>query len=123
MTWRLIRISGNILSLFLTCFTVGTGIGFILGEIVARTWERPAQIDFAEGAAAIGGGAACVVGPILYYIVLGRRVSFEEFASTVAFAAVVGFLVSLTGSEFITSTVPVAGAVLAAIAIKVRRDT
>ena len=123
MIWRVIRISGNILSLFLTCFTVGAGIGFILGEIIARTWERPAQIDFAEGAAGIGGGAACIVGPLLYYIVLGRRVSFEEFATIVAFAVVAGSLAGLTGSEFITPAVPVVGAALAAIAIMVRRNS
>jgi len=121
MIWRLIRVGGNVLALFLTCFIVGTGVGFNLGEITARTWERPAQIAFSEGAAGIGGGVACILGPILYYIILGRRVSFEEFAIIVASAFIGGSLAGLAGSEFITPIIPVLVSAIAATIIKFQR--
>src|ERR1700722_840124 len=102
MIRRVIHAIENIVSLILTCFTIGTGIGFNVGLITARTWERSAQIAFSEGAATIGGVAACFLGPILYFVILGRRVSFEEFATIVGFALVAGSLAGLAGSEFIT---------------------
>jgi hypothetical protein len=120
--WRIIRKCAEILSTLIVCFTTGTGIGFNLGEITARSWTRSAQIAFSEGAASIGGAVACVVGPFLYYFVLKQHVLFKEFATIVAVALVTGSLIALTGSELLTPIVPVLLSTVAAVIIRAQRE-
>jgi len=92
---------------------VGSDIGFIQGEVVARKWVRPEQIAFAEGACMIGGEVAFVIGPLLYFLFFGREISIEEFFGIVAGTLVAGVLSSLIVPEWITMFVTI----LAAIAV------
>ena len=100
---------------------VGTDVGFVLGEVTANGWQRSAQPAFSEGSSFIGAGMACLIGPALYYIVLNRRISFEEFATIVASVVVLGSLFALFGSEIVTPILAVLISGVASITIRARR--
>jgi len=124
MALRVIRNIASVFSVLLTCTVLGSGSGFFLGEFAARRWERAAQVAFAEGSAFLGAGAAFLAGPILYYAVLKRRVSFQECATIVASGFVLASLVALLSSEseIVLPVVALTGAALAAAVIRLRRD-
>ena len=63
---RLIRIGWAILSILTTSTIMGTGIGFVLGEVTATSWAGPEQPVFAKKAAFFGSAGGCLLGPIFY---------------------------------------------------------
>ncbi len=77
MLKRGIEVTWDVISRLLTSAVIGCGIGFVEGEILARSWERSAQIAFAEGAADLGILAGLVLGPV-FYLLLSRTISFHE---------------------------------------------
>ena len=93
-TVRVLKAVGRIFALVLSCAVVGCGVGFSLGEITMRKWDRIAQIAFAEGSAYFGGFVAMIVGPIIY-TALRPRISFGEFSAIVACTLFFGALAAL----------------------------
>lgn len=118
--WRAVRIAWEVLSLLLTSAIVGAGIGFLEGEIVTRSWSRHDQIAFAEGSALMGTLVALFVGPVLY-LLLGRRITFGEFARIVACGAIAGALAALVRWEFIVPIAVVLASAGAALVIRAMR--
>ena len=117
MMRRAVSIAGGVLSLLLTSAVVGAGAGLFQGEIAARSWARPEQIAFAEGAAFLGSIVALFVGPLLY-VFLSRRMSVGELSGIVACSAIGGGLAALARWEVL---IPIANVlVCAAAAITVR---
>jgi hypothetical protein len=115
-----IKFAWELVSVILTSGATGAGIGLFEGEICARASSRPYQISFAEGAALFGGGTALVVGPFLYYVLLRRRISFEQFAGIVACAGIFGSL-GASMSELFGPVATVAAGLAATIMILVWR--
>lgn len=115
-----IKFAWELVSVILTSGATGAGIGLFEGEVCARTSSRPYQISFAEGAGLFGGTVALVVGPFLYYVLLRRRVSFEQFAGIVACAGVIGSL-GASMSELFGPIVTVVAGLAATIMILVWR--
>jgi hypothetical protein len=108
----------QLLSVVMSSAVVGSGIGFIQGEVVARKWTRPEQIAFAEGACMIGGEVAFVIGPLLYFLFFGRKISIEEFFGIVAAALVAGVLSALIVPEWITMFATILSAIVVAALYK-----
>ena len=112
MMRRAISIAWGLVSLLVTSAVVGAGVGLFQGEIATRTWSRPEQIAFAEGAAFLGAIVALFVGPLLY-VFLSRRISVGELSGIVACSSIGGGLVALARWEFL---IPVASVLVCAAA-------
>lgn len=117
---RALRAVGRISSLVLSCAAVGAGVGFFLGEMTTRKWDRTAQISFAEGSACFGALVAVIVGPIVY-IALRPRISFGEFSAIVAGTLLIGALAALLGGEFFVPIAAVLGTAGAALTVHALR--
>lgn len=99
MTLKPLSVLWRIFALLVTSIVTGGGIGFIEGRIVARTWEREEQISFSADAGLLGMALALIVGPVLYFV-LGRRVTFSDFAGIVTVGTLAGAVVALVNNEF-----------------------
>jgi hypothetical protein len=117
---RAVGIAWGLVSLLLTSAVVGAGVGLFQGEIATRSWSRPEQIAFGEGAAFLGAIVALFVGPLLY-LFLSRRMSVGELSGIVACSAIGGGLAALARWEVlvpITSVLACAGAAIAVRALR-----
>lgn len=85
-----IWVAWRFFSTLLTFGVVGAGIGFLQGEIAARGSLRPEQMALAEGASVSGSAFALVLGPVLYFVFLGKDLAAEEFFGIVGGALVAG---------------------------------
>ena len=86
---RIGRPVATVVSVGFFCAVVGVGIGFIQGEIVARSAAQDEQLVFAGSAAMIGGLLALFLGPILYYAIK-PRILFEQFCNIVTLSLISG---------------------------------
>ena len=121
MIKHVIGVGWHALSLLLTCAVIGAGIGILLGELTARSWERPYQIAFAEGAAGMGMIAAAVLGPICY-LFLGRRVSLREFSAIVASRLIAGAVVAFAAWQIMVPIMTVLAGAIAVLTIRILRN-
>jgi hypothetical protein len=78
MMKRFMLKSATVVAIAISCAALGIGIGFIQGEIVARTGKQDEQLVFAGSAGMVGGLVAPFLGPVLYYA-LRRCISFKQF--------------------------------------------
>lgn len=114
------KFAWQLVSVVVTSVVVGAGIGLFEGEVSARNWSHQTQITFAEGSSLFGGAVALVVGPLLYYVVLRRHVSFEEFAGIITCAGIAGCSAAMM-SELLAPIATVVAAFFVAVMILVRR--
>jgi hypothetical protein len=112
--WRFVRLALQVPAVSLACALVGSGIGFLEGEIVGRNWPRGAQVGFAEGAAGIGAVVAAILGPLLH-LLLGCRTSFLQFSVVASSAAIGAGLFALIGEEVAAPVAAVFFAIAAAL--------
>jgi Na+/glutamate symporter len=81
--------SANFVAIAISCASLGIGIGFIQGEIVARMGTQDERFAFAGTGGMVGGLVALFLGPILFYA-LRRRISFDQFCCIAALSLVTG---------------------------------
>lgn len=110
------KIAWQLFSVTLTSVVTGAGIGLFEGEVFARSWSGHAQITFAESASLFGGTVALAIGPILYYALFRRRVSFEQFAGIIACAGIVGCSTAII-SELLAPIATVVAALFASMTV------
>jgi hypothetical protein len=118
---RIIRFTWGVTSVLVTSAVVGAGLGFFQGEILTRTWSRPEQIAFAEGAAFLGTIVALFAGPLLYAF-LRRRISIGELCGIIACSAIGGGLVALARWEVLVPVASVFVCAGAAVTVKALRE-
>jgi hypothetical protein len=85
--------SVDVVAIAVSSAMLGIGIGFIQGEIVARTGAQDEQLVFAGTAGMVGGLVALFLGPVLYYS-LKRRIALEQFCYVAALSLFVGVAAS-----------------------------
>jgi len=88
LAWEFLSVSALSLAL-------GTGIGFLQGEFSTGPALGDIRMALPNEGAMTGAMFSLPVGWISYYLILGRKLSFEEFSNIIGVVALVAVLVGL----------------------------